>query len=139
MRPPTTTQRTSTAHSLEPPHRLWWLQKAIGYHERAPGALYPHLILADGSLFGDGLRWRAGDECAYLTGWHADCELEGCGEHMICVNAARHTHPDFPAPEFEVEPPAPLWRRPLQVRREQHALRQIRRTCYCHTCQGGAL
>lgn len=138
MLSPTIAQPTATAHSPAPRHRLWWLQQAVGYNERAPGALYPHLILADGSLFGDGLRWRAGDECAYLTGYHADCELEGFAEHMIRVNAARHDYPDFPNPEFAVEPPAPLWRRPIQVRREQRGLGQLRQTCYCHTCQGSA-
>ena len=138
MRSPTQDSPTSITQRPEPPHRLWWLHKAIGYSERAPGALYPHLILADGSLFGEGLRWRAGDECAYLTGWHADCELEGFSEHMVRVNAARHSHPDFPAPEFAVEPPAPLWRRPIQIRREQRGLGQLRRTCYCPSCQASA-
>ena len=84
---------------------LWWLRKAIGYDEHAPGAFYPHLFLADGSIFGRGVRWRAGDECAHLTGWHADCELEGFGEHIFRVNLARRDYPDYPTPEFPVLPP----------------------------------
>lgn len=133
MRPPTDTQHKTHCDNPAPHPRLWWLRKAIGYNERDPGALYPHLILADGSLFGQGLRWRAGDECAHLTGWHADCELESFSNHIHCVNLARRDYPDFPAPEFAVLPPAPCWSNPLRARREHRAMRQIRQTCYCCT------
>ena len=114
--------------------RLWWLRNAIDYDERSPGAFYPHLFLADGSIFGPGVRWRAGDECAHFTGWHADCELEGFGEHMFLVKLARLEHPDYPAPEFVVLPPR-RWRDPMRSRRIQRIAEQIRQTCYC--CRPG--
>ena len=118
------------------PDRLWWLRKAIGYDEHNPGAFYPHLFLADGSMFARGIRWRAGDSNAYLTGWHADCELEGFGEHIFRVNLARRDHPYFPAPEFVVLPPGRWWdsMRSKKVRRISE---QIKQTCYCCMCRKG--
>lgn len=110
--------------------RLWWLRKAIGYDEAAPGAFYPHLILADGSLFGSGIRWRAGTECAHLTGWHAACELEGFGEHMFHVNNARDDHRDYPPPEFTVLPPG-RWRDPMRSRPIRLMTEKLKRDCYC--------
>ena len=68
--------------------RLAWVRDAIGYDERDPGALYPHLILPDGSLQDDGLWWQAGEESAVLDGMYAACELEGFAAHMFAVNAA---------------------------------------------------
>ncbi len=82
-------------------NRLAWVRDAIGYDERVPGALYPHIILPDGSLQADDLWWQAGEESALLDGMYAACELEGFAEHMFAVNAAiRERGPARVAPVF---------------------------------------
>lgn len=124
-----------TTNRVAVPDRLWWLRKATGYDERRPGTFYPHLFLADGSIFGEGVRWRAGDECAHLTGWHDACELEGFGEHIFRVNLARRDYPDYPAPEFVVLPPGRWWD-PMRSRRVRRTTEQIKRICYCCQCGG---
>lgn len=70
--------------------RLAWVMAATGYDPDAPGAWWPHLLHADGSMEGrDGsLWWLAGEESAVLHGMYTADELIDLGEHMLAVERA---------------------------------------------------
>lgn len=84
--------------------RLAWVIAATGYDPEAPGAFYPHIFHADGSVdYRDGsLRWRAGEPCATLNGSFEDEELIDIGTHMLDIQralwAAKHGDADPPPP-----------------------------------------
>ena len=70
--------------------RLAWVMAVTGYDPDAPGAFYPRLFHADGSMedTAGSLWWLAGEESAILHGMYTADELIDLGEHMLAVERA---------------------------------------------------